>query len=84
MNLTGPVRPGAYAPRPVHQQRCRPGVSHGFTDWRGVFTTLNDPHAGSKKGQGTAVQAISNRGIIVGVYFDSHGAAHGFELKNAR
>jgi hypothetical protein len=35
-------------------------------------------------GQGTVAFAISNRGIIVGIYVDSHGTTHGFELNNAR
>src|SRR6516225_4659252 len=49
------------------------GVSHGFIDQHGTFTTLNDPHAGTASGQGTVAFAISNRGIIVGICFDSHG-----------
>jgi hypothetical protein len=60
------------------------GVSHGFIDRRGVFTTVNDPHAGTAPGQGTVASSINNRGTIVGFYFDSHGTTHGFELNNAR
>ena len=60
------------------------GVSHGFIDRNGVFTTVNDPHAGTAPGQGTVVNGLNNRGIIVGLYIDSHGTMHGFELNNAR
>ena len=60
------------------------GVFHGFIDRHGVFTTLNDPHAGTAPGQGTVAFALNNRGIIVGIYTDSHGTTHGFELNNAR
>ena len=60
------------------------GVSHGFIDRRGAFTTLNDPLAGTASGQGTVAFALNNRGIIVGIYADSHGTTHGFELNNAR
>ena len=60
------------------------GTEHGFIDRHGVFTTVNDPHAGTASGQGTVAFAINNRGIIVGIYADSHGTTHGFELNNAR
>jgi hypothetical protein len=49
-----------------------------------VFTTLNDPHAGTPSGQGTAAQAVSNTGVIAGTYFDSSGGLHGFELSHSR
>ena len=60
------------------------GVSHGFIDQGGVFTTVDDPQAGTASGQGTVAFAINNRGIIVGIYVDSSGTTHGFELDNAR
>jgi len=41
-----------------------------------VFTPVEDP-AGPG---GTNVGGISNRGAIVGFYFDSSGSIHGFEL----
>jgi hypothetical protein len=59
-------------------------MAHGFIDRRGVFTTVNDPLAGTAAGQGTVASSINNRGTIVGFYFDSHGTTHGFELNNAR
>ena len=49
-----------------------------------MFTTLNDPHAGTAYGQGTAAQGISNTGVIVGTYIDSRGGLHGFELSPSR
>jgi hypothetical protein len=59
------------------------GVLHGFIDRRGVFTTLNDPHAGTAPGQGTAAEALSNTGVIVGIYIGSHGKVHGFTFTPA-
>ena len=34
--------------------------------------------------QGTGPEAINNLGVIVGIYFNSHGNLHGFELTPAR
>jgi len=59
-------------------------VPRGFIDQAGVFTTLNDPNAGTASGQGTAAQGISNTGVIVGTYVDSSGGQHGFELSPSR
>jgi len=59
-------------------------VPRGFIDQAGVFTTLNDPNAGTASGQGTAAQGISNTGVIVGIYVDSSGGQHGFELSPSR
>ena len=42
------------------------------------------PLAGTAPGQGTVAFALNNRGIIVGIYVDSHGTTLGFELNNAR
>ena len=55
-----------------------PGVSHGFIDRHGVFTTVNDPHAGTAAGQGTTVIAINEVGVLGGVYIDANGTQHGF------
>jgi probable HAF family extracellular repeat protein len=54
------------------------GVNHGFLDVNGTFTTLDDPNAGTAKGQGTFAQDINDAGQIVGYYVDSSGNAHGF------
>src|SRR6516165_10389600 len=55
-----------------------PGVSHGFIDRHGVFTTVNDPQAGTASGQGTTVIAINEVGVLGGVYIDANGVNHGF------
>src|SRR5262249_7554517 len=44
---------------------------------RGVFTTVNDPHAGTASGQGTTVHAINDHGVLGGGYTDAHGVSHG-------
>src|SRR5215467_1641763 len=54
------------------------GVGHGFIDRRGVFTTVNDPHAGTASGPGTVVHAINDHGVLGGGYVDAHGVSHGF------
>ena len=60
------------------------GRSHGFIARHGRYTTINDPNAGTGRNQGTGPEAINNLGVIVGIYFDSHGNLHGFELIPAR
>jgi probable HAF family extracellular repeat protein len=59
-------------------------VIHGFIDRHGRYTTFNDPNAGTKAGQGTGASAISNLGLIVGIYFDGSGTVHGFTFTPAR
>src|SRR6516225_3892490 len=54
------------------------GVSHGFIDRHGVFTAVNDPHAGTASGQGTTVNAINDFGVLGGTYTDATGVSHGF------
>ena len=54
------------------------GVSHGFIDRRGVFTTVTAPHAGTASGQGTSVNGLNNRGVLDGTYIDGTGVNHGF------
>ena len=54
------------------------GVSHGFIDQGGVFTTVDDPQAGTASGQGTTVIAINEVGVLGGVYIDANGVNHGF------
>lgn len=48
---------------------------HGFLDVSGVFTTLDDPLAGS---QGTVASGINDAGTVVGFYMDGSGFQHGF------
>src|SRR6516225_9568299 len=54
------------------------GVSHGFIDRHAVFTTVNDPHAGTASGQGTSVNGLNNFGVLDGTYIDGNGVNHGF------
>src|SRR6516164_8334384 len=49
------------------------GVSHGFIDRHGVFTAVNDPHAGTASGQGTTVNAINDFGVLGGTYTAATG-----------
>jgi uncharacterized membrane protein len=49
------------------------GVSHGFIDRRGVFTTVNHAHAGTAPGQGTTLGFINDHGAVIGTYFNSRG-----------
>jgi hypothetical protein len=62
----------------------RHGIAHGFTEVRGKFTTLDDPNAGTRRGQGTSVDYVNNRGVVVGQYADSKGVQHGFIDQNGR
>jgi hypothetical protein len=39
----------------------------------GHFTTINHPHAGTKKGQGTGLGFVNDHGVVSGSYLDSHG-----------
>jgi probable HAF family extracellular repeat protein len=48
----------------------------------GTYTTLNDSNAGSGSDQGTVPIAMNNSGEVVGYYYDSNGAYHGFLYDN--
>jgi len=39
----------------------------------GHFTTINHPHAGTQKGQGTGLGFVNDHGVVSGSYLDSHG-----------
>jgi VCBS repeat-containing protein len=54
------------------------GVTHGFIDDAGVFTTLDDPSAANIPGAGTIPAGITNAGEIVGTYVDANFVNHGF------
>ena len=60
------------------------GVAHGFYNRGKMFTTINDPHASTKQGEGTFLQGSSNMGVGTGWYIDSHGNVHGFTFTPAR
>lgn len=55
------------------------GVGHGLVYCDGVFTTVDDPHAGS--GPGVLLSKINPRGDSVGWYTDSNNIDHGFLFK---
>ena len=59
------------------------GVTHGYTYTIASMTfssPINDPNAGTAKGQGTTATAINNNGTleIAGFYVDAGGVTHGF------
>ncbi len=56
------------------------GTYHGFLLHKGVYTTLDDPKAGSGPQQGTWADGIDPQGDIVGGYLDSDAVYHGFLL----
>src|SRR5271167_3047506 len=49
------------------------GADIGFTWTKGKFTDINYPNA-----TGTEVTGINDQGDVVGLYFDTAGASHGF------
>ena len=51
------------------------GVTHGFVQRKGVFTSFDPPGSTS-----TTPNGISPQGVIVGQYIDSSGVSHGFVL----
>jgi probable HAF family extracellular repeat protein len=58
-----------------------PYATHGFLYSGGMYTSLDDPLAGSSNigVQGTVASAVNNRGQIVGYYGDrADGRVHGF------
>jgi uncharacterized membrane protein len=57
------------------------GVDHGLIFCNGVFTTVDDPHAGTAPGQGTQLNKINPRGAIAGFYTGSDNLDHGFLFK---
>jgi probable HAF family extracellular repeat protein len=63
----------------VYFVSTNPGeVAHGFMYSNGVFTTIDDPNAGTGAGRGTYVTGINDSGEITGYYSDSAGVVHGF------
>jgi hypothetical protein len=62
------------------------GRNHGFERLAdGKITAINDPKASDVKNAGTSVDGISADGkVIVGAYYDSKLALHGFLLKGGR
>jgi hypothetical protein len=62
------------------------GRTHGFLRLAdGKITEINDPSASDVKNAGTAVEGISADGrVIVGAYYDSKLAPHGFLLEGGQ
>lgn len=56
-------------------------VDHGLVFCNGVFTTVDDPYAGSAPGQGSQLNKINGSGDSVGWYTDSDNIDHGFVFK---
>ena len=54
------------------------GANHGFIDWNGVFTTVDDPLAGGKV-KTTQILGMNNAGVAVGFYNDAAGNPHAFK-----
>lgn len=55
------------------------GVTHGFLEQDGTFTTIDDPNGTNSTPFGNSVATdVNDPGQIVGYYFDSAGLAHGF------
>src|SRR6266851_9014766 len=59
-----------------------PNVAHGFVrtvvNGTATFATFDAPGAGTSKNQGTFPASINAAGDVVGMYFDSNNAYHGF------
>jgi hypothetical protein len=58
------------------------GANHGFVDWNGVFTTVDDPLAGGKT-RTTQILGLNDKGVAVGFYNDAQGTAHAFKYNQA-
>jgi hypothetical protein len=54
------------------------GNNHGFIDWNGVFTTVDDPAAAGKT-KTTQILGLNAAGVAVGFYNDGQGNAHAFK-----
>jgi len=59
------------------------GVNHAYVyrvdgPHRGEFTQIDDPKAGAAAGEGTVANDMTADGAVVGTYFDTTGALHGF------
>jgi hypothetical protein len=58
------------------------GDNHGFIDWNGVFTTVDDPLAAGKV-KTTQILGMNNAGVAVGVSNDASGTPHAFRNNQA-
>jgi len=58
------------------------GSNHGFVEWGGVFTTVDDPLAAGKV-KTTQVLGLNSKGVAVGFYNDAQGNPHAFKYNQA-
>jgi hypothetical protein len=56
----------------------------GYVDTAGHFTSITGPGAGTRPGDATYANAISNTGVIVGTSNGPSGAQHGWVLSGSR
>jgi uncharacterized membrane protein len=54
------------------------GNNHGFVDWNGAFSTVDDPLAAGKV-KTVQVLGLNNKGVAVGFYNDAQGNPHAFK-----
>jgi hypothetical protein len=56
-----------------------PGQYHGFVEWNGKYTTIDDPLAGTAgNGEGTQVDSMNDLGELGGYYTMTNGHTYGF------
>jgi hypothetical protein len=53
------------------------GINHGFTDFNGVFTSVDDP-ASTANPMFTQFLGVNDGGMVAGFYQDATGASHAF------
>lgn len=56
------------------------GQIFGFTEWEGIWTNYQDPHAHGGSTQVTELLGIEDDGLAVGYYEDSTKVLHPFEI----
>jgi uncharacterized membrane protein len=54
------------------------GGNHGFVDWKGTMTTVDDPLAAGKV-KTNQILGLNDRGVAVGFYNDAQGNPHAFK-----
>jgi hypothetical protein len=57
------------------------GNNHGFIQWNGVYTTVDDPLAAGKT-KTTQILGLNAAGVAVGFYNDAHGTPHAFKYNS--
>lgn len=59
------------------------GANHGFVEWNGVFTSVDNPRGSKAAPPVTQLLGINNSGIAVGFYNDAAGSSHPFKYNQA-